>query len=64
MEPDVSPPQAPTTPRTPLTWRLAIGAAVLAIGFAAYGLRGVIGLRGQAFAGVFCFFGLVAMFSS
>jgi CNT family concentrative nucleoside transporter len=64
MEPDVSPPQAPTTPRTPLAWRLAIGVAILAIGFAAYGLRGAIGLRGQAFAGVICFFGLVAMFSS
>jgi CNT family concentrative nucleoside transporter len=36
----------------------------VAIGFAAYGLRGTIGLRGQAFAGVICFFGLVAMFSS
>ncbi len=64
MEPDVSPPLVPTTPRTPLTWRLAIGAAIVAIGFGAYGLRDVIGLRGQAFAGVFCFFGLVAMFSS
>jgi CNT family concentrative nucleoside transporter len=49
---------------TPLAWRLAIGAAILVIGFAAYGLRDIIGLRGQAIAGVFCFFGLVAMFSS
>jgi CNT family concentrative nucleoside transporter len=66
MEPDVSPPQAPETPRTPPTWRLAIGAAIVVIGFAAYGLsrEGIIGGRGQAIAGIFCFFGLVAMFSS
>jgi CNT family concentrative nucleoside transporter len=49
---------------TPWTWRLAIGAAILAIGLAAYGMRNLIGPRGQAFAGIFCFFGLVAMCSS
>lgn len=49
---------------TPLSWRLAIAGAVLTLGLAAYGLRDTIGLRGQAFAGIFCFFGLVAMFSS
>src|SRR5215470_7333333 len=49
---------------TPWTWRIAILAGILIIGFAAYGLRGIIGPRGQAFAGVFCFFGFVAMFSS
>lgn len=49
---------------TPLAWRMGIAAAVLALGLAAYALRDTIGLRGQAFAGIFCFFGLVAMFSS
>ncbi|TAL06128.1 MAG: Na+ dependent nucleoside transporter domain protein [Verrucomicrobia bacterium] len=36
----------------------------MALGCATYLARGAIGPRGQAFAGVFCFFGLVAMFSS
>jgi CNT family concentrative nucleoside transporter len=49
---------------TPWTWRLAIGAGIVLLGCGAYGLRGVIGLRGQALAGVFCFFGLVAVFSA
>ena len=51
-------------PPTPMTWRLGIAGAVLALGLGAYGLRETIGPRGQAFAGIFCFFGLVAMFSS
>src|SRR6185295_5277013 len=49
---------------TPLSWRLGICAGVLLLGGAAYLAQGVIGPRGQAVAGVFCFFGLVAMFSS
>lgn len=49
---------------TPITWRLAIAALVLVIGLGALALRDVIGLRGQAVAGVFCFFGIVAMFST
>src|SRR5438045_7762226 len=49
---------------TPLIWRVAIAAVVLALGFAAYGARDLIGPRGRAFVGVFCFFGLVAMFST
>ena len=49
---------------TPLSWRLGIAGGILIFGFAAYALRDAIGLRGQAFAGIFCFFGLVAMFSS
>jgi CNT family concentrative nucleoside transporter len=49
---------------TPLTWRLAIAGAVLSLGFGAYLAQSTIGPRGQAFVGVFCFFGLVAMFSS
>lgn len=51
-------------PPTPLIWRLGIAAGILILGFSAYALRDAIGLRGQAFAGFFCFFGLVAMFSS
>ncbi len=57
----VEPP--PTFPATPWSWRLAIGLAVLLLGLSAYALREEVGLRGRAFVGVFCFFGLVAMFS-
>ena len=49
---------------TPLTWRLGIAAGVLLLGCAAYLAQGAIGPRGQALAGVFCFFGVVAMFST
>lgn len=52
------------SPSTPLTWRLGIAGGILALGYAAYLAQGAIGPRGQAVAGVFCFFGLVAMFSS
>lgn len=55
---------APQKPPTPWTWRVGIGAAILLLGGMAWGLRDVIGPRGQAVVGVFCFFGLVAMFSS
>lgn len=51
-------------PPTPLAWRLGIAAAILVLGLTAYGLRDTIGPRGQACAGAFCFFGLVAMFST
>jgi concentrative nucleoside transporter, CNT family len=51
-------------PKTPLKWRFAIGATILIIGLLAYGTRQFIGLRGQAFAGIFCFFGVVALFST
>ncbi|NBV23476.1 MAG: Na+ dependent nucleoside transporter domain protein [Proteobacteria bacterium] len=47
-----------------MSWRLGIAATVLALGGLAYVLRETVGPRGQACAGVFCFFGLVAMFSS
>ncbi|CAN5433878.1 nucleoside transporter [soil metagenome] len=69
-EPEVSidSPVPPTAlvegPRTPLSWRLGIGAAILVIGVAAFLLRDVIGLRGQAVAGAFFFFGLVAACST
>lgn len=54
---------ATTLPPTPLSWRLAIALTIILIGAAAGLLQPMIGLRGQAVAGVFCFFGLVAMFS-
>ncbi len=63
--PSALPPQPLRSyPPTPITWRMAIAATVLVLGLAAYVLRETIGPRGQACAGVFCFFGLVAMFSS
>lgn len=53
-------------PPTPLAWRLGIAAVVLAVGGAAYALQraGAIDPRGQSLAGVFCFFGMVAIFST
>ncbi len=50
--------------KTPLVWRLTIGAGIAALGLVAYKMQGFIGPRGQACVGVFCFFGLVAMFST
>src|SRR4051812_46422779 len=52
------------TTGTPTSWRLAILATIVATGLLAFALRGSIGLRGQAVAGVICFFGLVALCSS
>ena len=43
----------PAAPRTPWSWRLAIVAAILAIGGTAFLLRDLIGPRGQAVAGIF-----------
>src|SRR5947209_18608060 len=56
-------PAPPPTP-TPWSWRLGIAAAILLLGGGAFLLREIITPRGQALAGVFCFFGLVAMFSA
>jgi nucleoside transporter len=53
----------PIIPPTPLSWRLLILAAICALGALAYGIRDVIGVRGQAVAGVMFFFGIVAAFS-
>jgi CNT family concentrative nucleoside transporter len=54
----------PSLPPTPWSWRAAVGLAVLLVGGAAYLLREAIGLRGQSLAGVFCFFGIVALCST
>ncbi len=50
-------------PPTPFAWRAGIAIGILALGLLAFYLRNLIGPRGQACVGVFCFFGLVAMFS-
>jgi CNT family concentrative nucleoside transporter len=47
-----------------MSWRLGIALGIVALGLAAYALREVITVRGQAVAGVFCFFGAVALFSA
>ncbi|HEX4130581.1 MAG TPA: nucleoside transporter C-terminal domain-containing protein [Pirellulales bacterium] len=57
--PTVAAPISPLPPM-PLVWRLGILAAIAALGGAAYLFQDAIGLRGQAFVGVFVFFGLVA----
>src|SRR5258706_10997242 len=51
-------------PSTPITWRVIIAASIIFLAFAAYGVRDIIGLRGQSAVGVLFFFGLVAVFSS
>src|SRR5688572_24632113 len=48
---------------TPISWRLAILAAIAVVYGIAYSMRDTIGLRGQSVAGFFCFFGIVALFS-
>src|SRR5262245_1052172 len=68
-EPPAPPPLPPTPPAvthapTPLAWRLGIAAAVLAVAAVAYATQHYVGVRGQAAAGVVCFFGLVAAFST
>lgn len=64
VEPGSAPPPAAVYKPTPLSWRLAILAAIVAIGFAAFFSREIIGLRGQAIAGILFFFGIVAAFSA
>ncbi len=49
---------------TPWSWRFAIAAAIVSVAGTAWLLQSTIGPRGQAAAGVCCFFGLVALFSS
>lgn len=58
------PPQVIFPPPTPLSWRLGILGAITATGLAAYFARDIVGLRGQAVAGLLFFFGIVAAFSS
>jgi CNT family concentrative nucleoside transporter len=55
---------APPLPPTPWTWRAGIAAAIVLIGSAAYLLHELAGPRIQSLAGGFCFFGIVALFST
>ncbi|HUQ71454.1 MAG TPA: nucleoside transporter C-terminal domain-containing protein [Planctomycetaceae bacterium] len=58
--PVVPGPSTSPLPPTPPSWRMAIVVAICAVTLLAYGLREAIGPRGQAFAGVLCFIGIVA----
>jgi CNT family concentrative nucleoside transporter len=58
------PPLTSTTLPTPLSWRLAIGAVVVGLGFFAYVARHAIGPHGQAACGLVCFIGIVAALSA
>jgi CNT family concentrative nucleoside transporter len=60
----MTPVPAADSERTPISWRLGIAAGVTILALAAYYAQHTITVRGQAVAGVFCFFGLVAMFST
>jgi CNT family concentrative nucleoside transporter len=51
-------------PQTPLSWRVLIAAGCLLLTAVAYTFQRTIMPRGQAFAGILIFFGIVAMFSS
>jgi concentrative nucleoside transporter, CNT family len=57
------PSQPPLAP-TPLWWRIAILGGILAVGLSAYLLRDFVGPRGQAGAGIVCFIGIAALFST
>ena len=49
---------------TPISWRIGIFVGILVVGFLGYILSGTLGVRAQAAAGIFVFFGAVALFSS
>lgn len=50
-------------PPMPAIWRVGILLGIIATGGLSYLLRDTVGVRGQAVAGVLCFFGIVAAFS-
>ena len=58
------PPIAEVFKPTPISWRLAIAAAIAVVGIGAFLARDAIGVKGQAVAGVIFFFGIVAVFSA
>lgn len=58
------PPAPPPLSPTPLSWRLGIVAGVVLLGLLALLLDSLIGPRGRAVLGIFCFIGLAAVFSS
>ena len=49
---------------TPVLWRIGIAILIFAIAGIAFAAKDVIGLRGQALAGILFFFGIVAVFSA
>src|SRR5581483_3120840 len=51
-------------PPTPVAWRLALLAGVVALAGLAYGLEPWLGMRGRAVLGVMCVLGIVAMLSA
>jgi CNT family concentrative nucleoside transporter len=57
-------PLAPRLPPTPLAWRVALLAGVLALGGLAYLAETWLGPRGRAALGVCCFLGLACAFSA
>jgi CNT family concentrative nucleoside transporter len=61
---DTPPPGKPESPPTPRAWRLAIALAIVLLTVTAYLLRDRLGPRGRAGVGVFCFVGVVALFST
>jgi CNT family concentrative nucleoside transporter len=61
--PPEKPPVKPLPP-TPLSWRLGLAAAVVALAVAAYLGRAWLGPRGQAALGVVCFITAAAVFSA
>jgi CNT family concentrative nucleoside transporter len=65
MESDIpAKPSLPAVAPTPLSWRISIAAGILVLAALAYLLDGLIGTRGRALLGVFCFILLAAIFSS
>jgi len=64
VEPESAPPPEAIYPPTPLAWRLGILVGIFALAGLAFLLRDTIGLKGQAFVGIFFFFGIVAAFSA
>src|SRR4051812_30537088 len=59
-----APTLAPPRPPTPLWWRLAIAAGVLAVAALAYLLDPYVGVRGRAALGALSFVGLAFVFSA
>jgi concentrative nucleoside transporter, CNT family len=64
VEPTAAPPPVTLYPPTPMSWRLGIAAAILALATLTYLVQDKISLRAQAFAGILFFFGIVATFSA
>jgi CNT family concentrative nucleoside transporter len=62
--PPAEAPPSPPAPPTPLAWRLALAAAILLLGLAAWFAAPVVGPRGQSAFGLACFLLLAFLFSA